>query len=322
MNKNESRIVAVALTLLTASALITLSILYFKEYGWTVFCFIPMLIGFLPPYMAGSKYPMTSKESIKLSFITLLIALAALLFFAFEGMICIAMVLPLVVPIVWLFSYLAYRINDRRIFKVKDFFKVLPILATLSMSFDYYSDSKELIPVKTSVIIDAPIQSVWDQVIHFDTIRQPLDWYLKTGIAYPIDAHIVGTGKGAVRYCNFSTGSFVEPITTWQEPNLLQFSVKEQPIPMNEWNPFCDIHPPHLDGYFQSKKGQFALEKISDNRTKLEGTTWYEVDIAPGGYWQGWCNFLIHKIHMRVLEHIKKEAEQNEKILSSGAQNI
>ena len=310
MNKQTSKIFGVGLTLLVSTILIVLSINYFKEYGFTVFLFIPVLIGFMPPFIAGGKYPMSKKESFKLSFITLFLALISLLLFAFEGMICIAMVLPLVVPIIWLFSYLAFRINDRRIFKVRDFFHALSILAILSMSFDYHHDNKELVAVKTSITINAPIEEVWQNVIYFNRIEQTLDWYFKTGIAYPIDAHIKGKGVGAVRYCNFSTGSFVEPITTWQEPTLLQFIVKDQPIPMAEWNPFWDIHPPHLDGYFQSRKGQFHLTKAGNGQTKLEGTTWYDVDLAPGKYWQVWSNFLIHKIHLRVLNHIKTESEK------------
>jgi uncharacterized protein YndB with AHSA1/START domain len=314
MNKIQLKITGVATTLLISGLLISISINYFGEYGWTAFCLIPVLIGFLPPFIAGGKHALTKKESYQLSFLSLILALLALLIFAFEGMICIAMVLPLAIPIVWLSSYIAFRINERRVFKVRDFFHVLPLLAILSMSFDYYNENKEHVAVETSVIIHAPIQSVWNQVTHFDTINQPLDWYLKTGIAYPIDAHIKGSGVGAVRYCNFSTGSFVEPITTWKEPTLLAFSVKEQPIPMNEWNPFWDIHPPHLDGYFQSKKGQFSLTELANGDTKLSGTTWYQIDIAPATYWQSWSNFLIHKIHKRVLHHIKTEAENETKI--------
>ena len=114
---------------------------------------------------------------------------------------------------------------------------------------------------------------------------------------------------GAIRHCNFTTGSFVEPITTWDEPHLLQFDVVEQPIPMNEWNPFWEVHPPHLDGYFQSQKGQFRLESLSANQTLLEGTTWYYADIKPERYWKIWSDFIIHRIHNRVLNHIKKESE-------------
>ena len=177
------------------------------------------------------------------------------------------------------------------------------------LSFDYINEPENLIPVRTRIIVNAPIENVWKNVVTFDKIDQPVDWIFKTGISYPTDATIKGTGVGAIRYCNFTTGSFEEPITKWEEPYLLQFDVIEQPIPMNEFNPFWEVHPPHLDGYFKSYKGQFKLKKISDNRTELEGTTWYKIDIQPEFYWKIWSDFIIHRIHKRVLEHIKSESE-------------
>jgi hypothetical protein len=178
------------------------------------------------------------------------------------------------------------------------------------LSFDYSNNDPNLITVKTKIIVNSPIRNVWKNVVTFDTIAKPNEFIFKTGIAYPTNATIKGTGLGAIRYCNFTTGSFVEPITTWNEPNLLQFSVQSQPIPMNEWNPFWDVHPPHLDGYFKSYKGQFRLTEISKNKTKLEGTTWYKVDIHPEFYWKIWSDEIIHKIHNRVLNHIKVESEK------------
>ena len=183
------------------------------------------------------------------------------------------------------------------------------IICIGSMSFDYINEPENLIPVRTTVIVNSNIESVWKNVVTFEKIEEPTDWIFKTGISYPTDATIKGTGVGAIRYCNFTTGSFIEPITTWNEPNLLQFDVKEQPIPMNEFNPFWEIHPPHLDGYFKSYKGQFKLTKIGENKTELEGTTWYKVDITPEIYWKTWSDFIIHRIHKRVLNHIKIETE-------------
>jgi len=80
---------------------------------------------------------------------------------------------------------------------------------------------------------------------------------------------------------------------------------------MKELSPY-DIHPNHLHNYFVSKKGEFKLEKISKNKTKLIGTTWYQNDIKPEIYWSIWSEYIIHKIHNRVLNHIKKTCETND----------
>jgi hypothetical protein len=122
-------------------------------------------------------------------------------------------------------------------------------------------------------------------------------------------ARIEGEGVGAVRHCEFSTGAFVEPITTWDAPNRLSFDVIEQPVPMHEWSPYRHVHPPHLDGYLQSHRGEFRLIRLPDGRTRLEGSTWYTMDLAPTPYWMVWSDAILHGIHRRVLRHVKVLSE-------------
>ena len=47
--------------------------------------------------------------------------------------------------------------------------------------------------------------------------NRPCGHHHRAGLAYPMRARIEGSGPGAVRYCEFSTGPFVEPIVTWDE---------------------------------------------------------------------------------------------------------
>jgi hypothetical protein len=133
----------------------------------------------------------------------------------------------------------------------------------------------------------------------------------RAGIAYPIRAQITGQGPGAVRNCIFSTGPFVEPIEIWDEPRLLRFGVTANPAPMQEWTPYAHIEPPHLHGYFVSEKGQFLLTPLAGGRTRLEGTTWYRHTMWPAAYWHLWSDYIIHRIHLRVLNHIREEVESS-----------
>ena len=308
--KKNIKLISVFATLVASLLTTVISINVLGEYGWTVFVFTPFLLGFLPPYIIGKTRNISRNESFSVSFITLLFSCLLLLIFAFEGLICIAMAFPILLLITWMGSYIGYRINRGNYFNSTNTVILLLTSSIGFMSFDYVNESEELIPVTTVIIVDAPIEEVWHNVVTFNKIDAPTDWIFTTGISYPTDATIEGKGVGAIRYCNFTTGSFVEPITTWNEPDLLQFDVIDQPTPMNEFNPFWSIHPPHLDGYFKSYKGQFKLTKINDNQTQLEGTTWYKVDIQPQIYWKTWSDFIIHRIHKRVLKHIKKVTEK------------
>jgi hypothetical protein len=146
-------------------------------------------------------------------------------------------------------------------------------------------------------------------VVNFGELDPPSEWFFHTGIAYPVRARLSGRGVGAVRYCEFSTGPFVEPITTWDEPRLLAFDVRSQPHAMKEWSPYKYVHAPHLDNSLRSKKGQFLMTELPGGKTRLEGTTWYELEMYPSLYWAIWSDASIHAIHMRVLEHVKRRAE-------------
>lgn len=138
---------------------------------------------------------------------------------------------------------------------------------------------------------------------------EPDEFFFRLGIAYPTSATISGIGPGAERRCHFSTGDFVEPIEVWDEPHLLKFAVTENPPPMKELTIFDGVAPPHLHGFMNSQAGQFRLIALDDGSTLLEGTTWYRNDMAPIPYWQLWSDAILHRIHMRVLRHIKTLAE-------------
>lgn len=163
--------------------------------------------------------------------------------------------------------------------------------------------------VRSSLDIAAPPEKVWANVVAFTEIPPPTEILFKIGLAYPIRAEIKGKGPGAVRHCVFSTGPFVEPIQVWDEPRLLKFTVTKNPPPMEEWTPYHEIHPPHLHNFLVSNGGQFRLIPLPNGGTRLEGTTWYLHHMWPAGYWQIWSDQIIHMIHLRVLNHIKKESE-------------
>jgi hypothetical protein len=163
--------------------------------------------------------------------------------------------------------------------------------------------------VKTSVVINAKPEVVWQHLLAFAELPPPQEAIFKTGIAYPTRAHIEGTGVGAVRHCVFSTGAFVEPITVWDQPRRLAFDVSAQPRVMDEYSPYGNLRPPHVDNYLTSRRGQFVLTGLANGQTLLEGTTWYENRFWPGPYWRLWSDYIIHRIHERVLVHIKKTSE-------------
>src|SRR5207253_1955637 len=133
--------------------------------------------------------------------------------------------------------------------------------------------------------IEAPPEQVWPRVLAFGDPAPPPEWFFRLGLAYPVRARLEGQGVGAVRHCEFSTGTFVEPITAWEPARRLAFDVAAQPPSMQEWSPYRRLHPPHLDGTMRSRRGEFRLVALPGARTRLEGSTWYQLEMGPQGYW-------------------------------------
>lgn len=300
---------SISISVIIAGLLTIWGIYGIGEYGIAIFILTPFFLGFSPAILYGYKNSVSLHECRKVSFLSITIFMAFLMVFAVEGLICIIMALPIGLIFNWLGSIIGYEVVKKNIHKGGPTTMLILIFIIPSFSFIENQINPSLNSVVTSIEINASPETVWKNVIEFPQLNKPTEFIFKTGIAYPINAIIKGQGVGAIRYCNFTTGSFVEPITKWDQPNLLAFDVKEQPAPMKELS-FWDIDAPHLHDYFVSKKGQFKLRKLKNGNTKLIGTTWYYNDIKPNFYWDIWSNNIIHKIHYRVLNHIKLTSEK------------
>lgn len=309
LNKTKRKWISISITACIAGILSLCGIYLVGEYGIALFILTPFLIGFCSTFLYGYKNKISKSEAVWIGFSTLAICTLALIVFAIEGLICIAMAAPFGILFTCIGSLIGHSLLQNS--KTTTTPSVLIILITIIplTSFVENKIEAELTSVSTSIIINAKPMEVWKNVIEFPELDEPTEFIFKTGIAYPINAKIVGSGIGSVRHCNFTTGSFVEPITVWDEGKLLKFDVIEQPAPMKELS-FWDIDAPHLHDYFVSKKGQFKLTELDNGKTLLEGTTWYYHNIKPAFYWQEWSNLIIHKIHNRVLKHIKKNSEK------------
>lgn len=308
MDNKKRKWLAVGLTVAISALLTVWGIYGIGEYGIALFILTPLFIGAGSTILYGIKNNITYQKAWQIGFLTLGVYTAGLLIFAIEGLICIVMAAPIGLLLTWIGSLIGLAVLKDAANKAPTAMLIL-IGIIPTMAFIEKDTEPTLTSVVTSIEINADSKAVWRNVVEFPQLDEPNEFIFKTGIAYPINAKIEGTGVGAIRYCNFTTGSFVEPITTWKEFRLLKFDVVEQPVPMKELS-FWDINAPHLHDYFVSKKGQFKLIVLPNGKTLLEGTTWYYHNIRPNFYWQVWSNYIIHKIHDRVLKHIKENSEK------------
>jgi uncharacterized membrane protein YhaH (DUF805 family) len=311
--------VALIFTVPLGLGLTLLSVEVLGNYGWGLFVGLPFAVGMISVLLYGFQQPRDLGTSLLVAVLSIAFLGAALLALAFEGAVCLLMAAPIAVALGVMGGIVGWAIQLRPWNAGEVPCVVLALtLALPALMGAEYSAGLEPPPleVTTTVEIDAPPETVWKHVVSFAELPEPDDWFFRTGAAYPMRAEIDGQGVGAVRHCVFSTGAFVEPIDVWDEPRRLGFTVAEQPPPLKEWSPW-DTHPPHLDHYLVSQRGQFLLTPLPGGRTRLEGTTWYTNKMWPAAYWQLWSDMAIHRIHLRVLDHIKRLCEREQ--AASGA---
>jgi uncharacterized membrane protein YhaH (DUF805 family) len=291
--------------------LVVLSANVLQSYGFGVFVAAPFVQGWLAAVLYGLPCRRSVWACVGVATAALIMTGVVLVAVAVEGLICILMAAPIALALAVLGGLVGYAVqsrpwaNDTAPAMILGLLVVMPSLMAAESVTAPVPAVRE---VRTEVVVDTPPERAWEYVVRFPPLPEPTDPVFRTGIAYPQRAEIAGRGVGAIRYCVFSTGAFVEPIEVWDEPRCLAFQVTDQPPPMEELSLF-HIHPPHLDNFLVSHRGQFRLERLPDGRTRLEGTTWYTNRMWPADYWGVWSDTIIHRIHRRVLDHVRSLAE-------------
>lgn len=309
-----SAAVAVLLTVLLVVPMTWLATVCFRDYGWGVFVAMPFLLGLVAAAVHGAPAPRGLGETIAVALLALLICAGVILAVALEGIICLVMAAPLAAPLVIFGAVVGYYLQ-RSWWKGTESALHLYAVGWIALPLAFLHESNTAAPpplrsAVTTMEIAARPEVVWDHVVAFSELAPPDELVFRSGIAYPMRATLLGQGVGAVRRCEFSTGPFVEPITVWEPGRKLGFDVIEQPHPMHELSPYRALHPPHLEGFFLSRRGEFRLVALPNGHTRLEGTTWYTQKLWPSSYWHLWSDYLLHLIHGRVLQHIRTEAER------------
>jgi hypothetical protein len=306
MRHFTARVVSCAVGVFVAVVATGAGVATIRSYGGWLFIVTPFAAGASTAFLYNRLRTVTERQTLSLVLLTTLMAGIALLLMALEGAVCLIMAAPLGALLAQLGGIVGrWAATSGTPGPSAATFMLLAVPLTAAIE---PASGRTLHEVRSSIVVEATPDAVWNHVVAFTEIPPPTDWVFRAGVAYPVRAHINGSGVGAVRYCVFSTGPFVEPITRWEPGRRLSFDVIESPTPMNELSVYRNVSPPHLHGYLRPRRGEFRLIDLGDGRTRLEGSTWYEIEMAPEAYWKIFSDALIHRIHQRVLDHIAQEA--------------
>ncbi len=305
----KPRILAGLMGAVTFLGALALAVGVLRGYGLSLFVGAPFLAGFASSRFLLSMWPEARfRDLLASAGLAWLLSLLGLIGSSAEGLMCIAMATP-ILAFLWLMGLLlAWGIRKMYRIVMGRSLILVPVLMLLETGLPHPPAGRAVV---SEVVIAAAPEVVWQHVVAFGELPQPSEWIFQAGVACPRRARIEGAGLGAVRFCEFTTGPFIEPVTVWAPGRELRFKVEAQPDVLREMTLWAGPRPPHLDGFLRCREGQFRLEALPGGGTRLIGTTWYDLDMGPTAYWGWWSDLFIHRIHLRVLDHVKRLSEES-----------
>lgn len=226
-----SAAVSLLLTVPVGLGLAVLGSQLLTNYGWGLFIALPFAMGFASVMIYGLRQPRSLGGCIGVACLSTALLAAALLALAFEGMVCIIMAALIAAPLAVVGGVCAPQFHR----DAPAYLSALLIFVPgVEWTEHIVAPPAPIFVVRSAIDVHASPEKVWRQVVAFSEIPPPTEWMFRAGIAYPIQAEMLGSGVGAERHCVFSTGAFVEPIEVWDEPRRLKFSVTSNPPPIEE----------------------------------------------------------------------------------------
>jgi hypothetical protein len=286
---------------------ITLVLLKSGNYGWSLFCGIPLSIGIT---IGAYTKTFRTKKLLKGFFIILLVVSAfsgILLAGGAEGAICILMATGIIFLPAFLGMLLGYAI--RNMVRVVG---LLIILFFNTSAFVYDIKTDELVHsiAQKSIIINSSKEKIWHALTNPVTFSKSNNIFFKAGISYPTEMFLKKEQNNCLflncKYNNGNTKLFIEKLDSLK---CMRFIMKEDITTMSELTFHKTIMPVHLKGYFKPIYGEFNITEISKNQCVVTATTSYSYKIRPAFYWNWWTDYLANAMHTHVLNNIKQLAE-------------
>ncbi|MFL5754541.1 MAG: hypothetical protein ACJ76F_14100 [Bacteroidia bacterium] len=267
-------------------------ILIFSE-----FIVLPFLMGIISAFF-WRDLELRNVFYLLYAFCTSILGLICSAFFMGEGYICLIIVSPLLIGFVIAGTFIGKVMFKRRNTKINS-----SVIGTLLVVFagDIVSNHDYTNMVSDTMVINAPIEKVWQYVVAYEPIREKENyWLFRIGMPSPVQSTVDGYCKGAGRKCIFSNGyTFDEKMTVYNVNKDLTFDIVKQP------------RDPEIMGHIDILRGQFLLTDNGDGTTTLVGNSWYKLYVFPVWYYDIWAASITRNVHLRVMEHIKLLSEKN-----------
>ena len=275
---------------------------------------VPVALGFLTVWVAESQGNLGWWRRILLPWVATLAFLGGCLLLLWEGAICVILMLPVAVVLSSIGGILAWLV---RLLVKKNRSKASCVAVVALLPFaaapieNLQRAASEVRTVQTEIDIRADRQTVWRQIRSVPMIRDDEQFFDVThliGFPRPLEARLVGSGVGAVRYATFEKGVlFVETITEWKENERLAFSIHADTdhIPPKTFDEHVKVGGP----YFDVLEGTYWIEELNPRVVRLHLISRQRLSTRFNFYSHLWTEFLMADLQRYILTIIKQRCE-------------
>ena len=288
--------------------------------------FMPFAQGCIAVYMVELKRRQKIRTWLILPWLSVLAGLAGTLITLLEGVICIAMFLPiglLLGSLGGLLGGLAARFvkSRRRQSLAMACIMILPFITSPWERQVFYGwESRR---VENVIDIQAPPVVVWRNIERVRAIRHdelPASWAHAIGFPDPIEATLSHEGVGGVRNASFAGNLvFIETVDVWESRQRLGFTIAAETdkIPATT----LDEHVRVGGEYFDVLRGEYRLEPLSPTVTRLHLSSQHRLSTDFNWYAHLWTDAVMSDLQKRILyvvqQRCQKEARAHPDIRSA-----
>jgi hypothetical protein len=266
-------------------------------YGFTLFCVMPVVIG----YIIG-QYP-NLKISLFFGAILGLICFFYLLFIGgLESIFCILTLSPLLIFLLFIGMYIGYLFKKSRTNKEDNNNQklnayILPVIILfLSSAIEkFFTEKYTSVTIETRITLPYAGEIVFDYIKSFDTLDSEKPFIFNIGIQTPLKCVLEKDGVGAKRTCYFKEGTIEEIVTDYNRGEILKMKITKYNMPGRKWLHFQDAI--------------YLFKQIGDS-TELTRITTYKTELKPRFYWKFWEEKAIRAEHEYVLRDLKRRLDK------------
>jgi len=300
--KDKVLLVSIILTAIFFGTGIAFLFMGLTRYGWALFVLLPVVLGMVLGALPGRK---TVMAGAILCTIVLLIGLYSL---GASGFLCVLMVLPIIIPLMFFGHLIAFFI--KRYLGAHDT-DTLPVLLLPLFVFliaapveqTLTKNEESIVSVSTTKIFNYTREQVYDAIKSVDTMDAPKPFLMYLDLPVPVKCVLEKEAVGGTRTCyfksgnlsraDFGAGTITEKITALERGKLLKMAVTDYQLIGRKWLGF--------------REAIYYFEKAGVGGCRLTRVTTYTSVLAPRFYWQPLEQLGIRQEHDYVFANLEKD---------------